>query len=131
MRNEENSSRLTAQKAFSLNRVDEIDNFETGLSGSLGFDYQIENNDIKKFDFSLAQVINEKENKKRHSKSSLDEKVSDLVGFSNFNVNDKLNLNYNFAIDQNYSDFNYNEFGAKVDFDKFTINFDYLEKTII
>ena len=34
----------------------------------------------RKLDFSVAQIINEKENKKRHSQSSLDEKLSDLVG---------------------------------------------------
>ena len=30
-------------------------------------------------EFSLAQIINEKENKKMSSKSSMDEKLSDLV----------------------------------------------------
>ena len=34
---------------------------------------------------SLAQIINEKENKKMSSKSSLDEKLSDLVGSANYN----------------------------------------------
>ena len=127
MRKELNGSRLTTSKAFSLNRIDEIDNFETGLSGTVGFDYQVNKNE-KKFDFSVAQIINEKENKKRHSKTSLDKEISDLVGSANFNVNEKLNFNYNFALDQNYSDMNYNEIGAVVNFDKFAINFDYLKE---
>ena len=37
----EDGSRLDPSKAFSLNRVEDINNFETGLSASLGFDYKI------------------------------------------------------------------------------------------
>ena len=44
-------------------------------------------------------------------KSSLNEKLSDLVGSSNFNLNENLKLNYDFSIDQNYNEFNYNEVG--------------------
>ena len=43
-----------------MNRLDNINNSETGLSATVGFDYKI-NNDYSNFDFSLAQVINEKE----------------------------------------------------------------------
>ena len=42
------------------------------------------------FDFSVAQVISELENKKMSSKSSLDEKMSDLVGSSSYKLNDKI-----------------------------------------
>ena len=59
-RKKEDGSRLNSSKAFSLNRVEDINNFETGLSASLGFDYKIRNS-INKFDFSVAQIINEKE----------------------------------------------------------------------
>ena len=40
------------------------------------------------------------------SSSSLDEKLSDVVGNMNFEINDalKINLNYNFAVDQNYNE---------------------------
>ena len=36
-----------------------------------------------------------------HSKTSLDEKVSDLVGSTNYRVSNKISLDYNFSIDQN------------------------------
>ena len=127
MRKEENGSRLSPSKAFNLQRIDEADNFEVGLSGALGFDYNVNKNG-RKLDFSVAQIINEKENKKRHSQSSLDEKLSDLVGSVGYNLNNKMNLNYKFALDENYSDLNYNEVGAFINFDKFSINFDYLKE---
>ena len=39
-----------------------------------------------------------------------------------------MNLSYKFALDQNYSDLNYNEVGAFINFDQFSINFDYLKE---
>ena len=44
-----------------------------------------------------------------HSKTSLDEKLSDLVGATTYELSENIDLKYNFSIDQNYSDFNYNE----------------------
>ena len=81
MRKEDNNSRLNPSRAFSFNRLDDINNFETGLSSTVGFDYKIKNN-TNVFDFSVAQVINEQENIKMSSSSSLDEKMSDVVGYA-------------------------------------------------
>ena len=39
-------------------------NFESGLNATIGFDYKIDNNNGNDFDFSVAQIINEKEKKK-------------------------------------------------------------------
>ena len=48
-----------------MNRILSINNYETGASATLGLDYNIRNKEnISKLDFSLAQVINEKENNK-------------------------------------------------------------------
>ena len=127
MRKESSGSRLNPTKAFEIERIDNMNNFEKGLSATIGFDYKINKND-KNFDFSLAQIINEKENKKMSSKTSLDEKLSDLVGSAHFDINDKLNLNYKFALDQNFSDFNYNELGTKISLNYLDIDFTYLEE---
>ena len=93
MRIEEDGSRLTPSSAFDLNRLNNINNFETGLSGTLGFDYKTTSND-KEFDFSLAQVLNEAENNKMPDKSSLNEKTSDLVGSANIKLSNNFSLNY-------------------------------------
>ena len=126
MRKEENNSRLNPSRAFSFNRLDDINNFETGLSSTVGFDYKIKNN-TNVFDFSVAQVINEQENKKMSSSSSLDEKMSDVVGYATLNKG-KFSLNYKFALDQNYSDLNYNEFGMSTDFGPLNFDFKYLNE---
>ena len=77
MRNESSGSRLTPSSAFNLNRLNNINNFETGISGTLGFDYKTVTKD-KEFDFSLAQVIKDDENNNMPDKSSLNEKFQIL-----------------------------------------------------
>ena len=41
------------------------------------------------------------------SKTSLDEKISDLVGSTKYKLNENVSLNYNFSLDQNYNQLNY------------------------
>ena len=127
MRKENDGSRLDPVRAFSMNKVNNINNFEKGSSSTLGFDYKIKNNN-KEFDFSVAQVISEKENKKMSSKSSLDEKISDLVASMNYKLNDNVSLKYDFAVDQNYNEFNYNDLGLTYNFNNMKIDFNYLEE---
>ena len=56
----ETNSTLTPINAFNLDRMNTTNNFETGNTATLGFDYD-RKNDIDKFNFSVAQIINEKE----------------------------------------------------------------------
>ena len=113
MRKETDGSKLDVINAFSMNRVDNNYNFESGFSGTVGFDYKIKKGE-KDLDFSVAQIINEKENKKMASKTSMDEKISDLVGSASYKISEKIKLNYNFNVDQNYQEINYNEFGSSI-----------------
>ena len=128
MRKETSGSRLTPINAFNLDRLNTINNFETGNTATLGFDYDIKKKDIDKFNFSVAQIINEKENKKLAQKSSLDEKISDLVGSANLYINEKIRFSHNFAIDQNYQELNYNDFGSNIEFGNMNIGFNYIEE---
>ena len=129
MRKEEEGSRLTSIDAFNLDRLNKINNFETGNTATVGFNYDIEKDGINKFNFSVAQIINEKENKKLNSKTSLDEKLSDLVGETKYNLSDNFNITHNFAIDQNYQELNYNDFGSSIKFGNANINLNYIEES--
>jgi LPS-assembly protein len=127
MRKEDDGFRLDPNNAFNINRINNTNNFEAGLSSTVGFDYKIKKN-MSDFNFSVAQIINEKENKKMSTKTSLDEKLSDLVGSAKYQINDKIDFNYNFSVDQNYNDLNYNEIGTSLNFSQVGINFNYLEE---
>ena len=128
MRKETEGSKLDPVGAFSMDRLNNSNNFETGLSTTIGFDYKVKQYN-RELDFSVAQIINEKENKKMASKTSLDEKISDLVGSTKYKLNENVSLNYNFSLDQNYNQLNYNEFGAMLDLNPIKVNFNYLKES--
>ncbi len=112
---------------FSLDRLNAYNSFEGGTNATVGFDYKMKNSN-KEFDLSIGQIINEKENKRMPSTTSLDEKLSDLVGTSNYRINDNIELKYNFAIDQNYKDINYSELSANIKNNSIAFNFNYLQE---
>merc|ERR1711966_35909 len=68
MKQETEGGRINSLNIFNLNKTDSNDNFENGLSATLGFDYEIDNKK-RKFSFSGGQVINQKENKKMSPES--------------------------------------------------------------
>ena len=124
--------RLRYSNLYDLNKVSEIDVIEEGLSASIGFEYSknnIEgNNEKETFNLSMGQVISERENDEMPSSTSLDQRFSDLVGTSKYNLNENFNINYNFSLDQGYNKFNYNELGLGLDLDKTKFNISYLEE---
>ena len=62
------------------------------------------------------------------SKTSLDEKFSDLVGTSKYKINENIEITYNFSVDQNYNEMNYNEIGSKINFGSVNFDFSYLQE---
>ena len=128
MRKENEGTRLNPDNAFSLNRLDNLYNYETGLSAAYGFDYKRNNGNFDHLKISLAQILNKKENKQMASITSLDEKLSDIAGTIDFKPKSNLNFNYNFSLDQNYKDLNYNELETNLDLSPLSINFNYIQE---
>ena len=94
---------------------------------TLGIDYQknIENNQIN---FSIGQIINEKkENIKMPNSSSLNKRFSDMIGSFNFK-NQNFKIDYNYTVDRNYNEINYNEINAYYDVGKVKFNLNYLDE---
>ena len=63
---------------------------------------------------------------KRCLQNRLDEKLSDLVA-SRYKINDKISLNYDFAIDH-YNQMNYNDLGLSLNYDNINVDFNYLQE---
>ena len=127
MRKETNATRLNSLNIFNLDRLNSYNNFEGGLNSTIGFDYEIKNLE-RKFNFSAGQVINEKENKNMPSSSSLDQRFSDVVGAAKLNFNKNIDISYNFSLDQNYRELNYNEIGTNLNFQPIKFDFKYLQE---
>ena len=126
--------RLNYGNLFNLNKVNQLDVVEPGLSTSIGFEYKKneldDSNTIGEeiVSFSVGQVINEKENMDIPASTSLDQRFSDVVGEAKYNLKNKINLKYNFSIDQGYKNFNYNEIGTDFIFEKANFNLSYLQE---
>ncbi len=128
------SLELSYSNLFKLNKINTLDEVDTGTSLSLGFDYNIkdldDNKKIKgeKFSFSLGQVISAKENPDLPSKSTLNEKLSDVLGNMSLNINNNTKVSSNFKIDQNLDEFNQTQFGLDVVYPKTSFNINFLEE---
>ena len=85
-------------------------------------------NEREKLSLSIGQVFNFEENKDIPSKSSLDQKTSDVVGEIKYNFSEIGNIDYKFSVDHNLNDLNYNEISTELNFGKVQFNLDYLEE---
>ena len=127
-------SRLKYTNLYEIKKTEEIDVIEKGLSASIGFDYEksLLNKDgsigNKFFSFSAGQVITAEEDQDLPASSSLGDHVSDLVGESTLSINNKLSLDYKFAVDQSYNRLNYNEVGSTLTLGKTNFNLTYLQE---
>jgi len=120
---------LSYANIYALNKTSDI---EDGLSAVLGIDYKInekkDGGEFEKLSLSIGQVFNAEENIDMPSKSSLDQKTSDVVGSLNYNFSEIGSIDYKFSVDHNLNDFNYNDFSTVLNFGKIQFNLDYLEQ---
>ena len=121
---------LNYANLYSTNKTSEI---EDGLSAILGFDFttnqkMANNTSREKLSISLGQVFNIEENEDMPSRSSLDQKASDVVGKMEYNFSQIGKIGYKFSLDHNLEDFNYNEISTDLIFGNIGFNLDYLEE---
>ena len=128
------SSTLSYSNLYKLNKIKTIDKVDTGSNISLGFDFKInnlnENNEVKneQFKFSLGQIISAEENRDMPSRSTLNEKMSDIIGETSLNLNDNVKITNNFLLDQNLEKFNQNLIDLQVVYPKTSFNISFLEE---
>ena len=121
---------LSRANLYSLNKTSEI---EDGLSAVLGFDFKINekgeaNTEKEKLSLSFGQIFNYEKNPDISPTSSLDRKMSDVVGEINYNFSKIGNIGYKFLLDDNFNDLTYNEVSTELNFGKVQFNIDYLEE---
>ncbi len=131
----QDSKILSYSDLYKLNKVKSIDKVDTGSSISLGFDFKInnltKNNEIKneQFKFSLGQIINAEKNRDMPSRSTLNEKMSDIIGETSFSFSDNVKITNNFLLDQNLRNFNKNQIDLDVVYPKTNFNVSFLEES--
>ena len=121
--------KISSTNLFSTNRLALEDTVEGGQSMTLGFDFDIFNNENKKkIGMNLGQVFRDKNDKKLPKKTTLHNKYSDLIGGTYLNLNENLNIEYNFSADNNLEILNYSKLDTKIKINNFITEFEFLEE---
>ena len=116
---------------FSLDRIGFSDTVEGGQSITIGSEYSVSNiidNNKEIFSINLATVFRNEEDDKLPINSTLGKKNSDIFGDIFFNTNEFIDLNYNFALDNDLQTINYNQIKSTLSFFNVVSTFDFLEK---
>ncbi len=132
MKNYSNEDRkINVSNIFNENRLGLTDSLETGKSLTLGFDFknQSKNEFDKYFEMKLATVLRDEEESFIPKNSTIGKKNSNLFGSISNSFNEYINLNYIFAIDNNYEVFEYNDVNATISVNNFITEFNFIEET--
>ena len=112
-----------------LNRLGENEIVEEGQSLTIGNKFKlIDEDDRELFTFDLASNFRDSYAKDLPKKSTINKKSSDLFGKAKINFTDNFNLNYKFAVDNDYKTINYNFIETKLSINNFVTSFEFLEE---
>ena len=121
--------KITTSNIFDINRLGLTDTFEEGKSITLGIDYKKEkiNNINKYFEFKLASVFRDGSEEKIPNSSTI-KKGGNLIGSIKNNINENFDLIYNFSLDNDLNNIEYNSFETNIKFDKFFTSLKFTEE---
>ena len=122
--------KINVDNIFFNNRLGINDSLESGRSLTLGIDYKKEKlEDINKyFEFKLATSLRDKVENNIPIKSTLNRKNSNLFGSITNNFSEYLTIDYNFALDNDFNTFEYNELSAQLSVNNFITKFNFIEE---
>ena len=122
--------RINNDNIFNIDRLGLIDTLESGQNLTLGIDYKKErlDNINKYFELKLATVFRDKLNTKIPSNSTLDQKNSNYFGKLTNSFNDNISLDYEFSINDNFNQVEYNSLGTTISKGNFVTTFNYIEE---
>ena len=121
---------INTDNIFANNRIGLDDTLESGRILFIGLDYRKEklNNINKYFEIKLASVFRNSEEKFIPKTTTLNKKNSNLFGSISNNFSENLNLEYKFAINDDYNTFEYNDLSASLSINNFFTKFNFIEE---
>ena len=128
--------RIDINNIYNSNRLSMDDSLEGGESATLGLNFKKEKvktknglSEIEEYiDFKLATVFRLNEEKNIPTKSTLNKKKSNIFGQLNYTPIKQISFGYEFSLTEDLNTFEYNSLMAKMKFENFTTQFDYLEE---
>ena len=135
------SRNINVDNIFSINRLGLSEAYEKGKSLTLGLNYRKQKKletineklddleDIEKyFEIKLAGVLRDVEEDKISTSTTLNRKASNLFGSITNKMSEKIQIDYNFAIDNDLSTFEKNGIDLKFSVNNLITNFGFSEE---
>ena len=120
---------INTNNIFQIDRLGLEDNFESGKSLTLGFDFKhFDQNDLNTFNFSIASNFRDEVENKIPLKTTLNKKNSNIFGSLDSIVSKNFKLNYDFSIDNKFEKFDYNSIGLNFSLNNFVTDFNFIEE---
>ena len=138
MKNNRNiERRVDMNNIYNINRLGMDNSYEGGESLTVGVDFKKEKikkkNEIKEIEdfleLKLATIFRNSNEKNIPTGSTLDKKKSNIFGQFNYKPTNNISLNYDFSINNDLDAIEYNSINTKIDFNRFSTQFNFLEET--
>jgi LPS-assembly protein len=131
MKNYNSTKRIiNADNIVDINRLGLNDSFEGGQSLTIGVNYKKSNlDDINRyFETKISTVVRDKKQNLIPQSSTINNKNSNLFGSITYNHDDHFKFDYDFAIDNDLSTFNYNTISSEFTYENFTTQLKFIEE---
>ena len=131
MKNYSDANReINTNNIFDNNRIGMNDSFEEGKSLTIGLNYKKENfENLDKFlEFDIATIFRDEVEDNLPTKSNLNKKTSNIFGSIKFNTLKYLTVDYDFALDNKFQNFEYNSISTNISVNNFVTSFDFIEE---
>ena len=121
--------RIDINNIYSFNRIGVSDTVEGGASMTLGLKYKkINKNDFGKYiNLEFANVLRHKKNEDLSIVSTLGETQSDFFGDLEIKPNKNFDMSYNFALNNNLKQSNYDSIKTNFSLNNFATSFEYID----
>ena len=127
--NSNDDRRIDVGNIYDLNRLGYSDTVEGGASITMGTEYRrssnITGNEL--VNFNLATVLRKSKNEDLPIISTIGNTGSDIFGDLMLNINPNIELNYNFSLDNNLNETNYDSIKSKFLVNNFVTSFEYFD----
>ena len=107
------------------------DSLESGKSLSVGVDYKKENakNSNNYMEINLAKIFRDQEETFIPQNTTINKKESNLFGSIKTSFDELLKFEYNFALDKNYKNTEYNELNTSINFKNLKSEFNFIKES--
>ena len=121
--------RLDISNIYTIDRIGSADDVEEGTSLTYGLEYiKTDKSNTKIISANIANVLRINESKNLPTQSGLGNKTSDVVGNVSYKPYDIFELEYNYSVDSNLNDINYQLITTNFTVNNFVTSFEYLNE---